>query len=413
MPTISERLKSLGVHVGTSNLPAPKPLPRADYPIESVLAGEWQVTPYGEVFVVETHYRADFLRGTVKLRNSTPLEMIAAWAREPRLPQLPLEKFAFLDTETTGLAGGSGTYTFLVGLGRFEGETFRLAQFFLRDPAEEPAQLSAIENFLAPCEAIVSFNGKSFDLPLLNARYITNGWPPPLKNTAHIDLLHLARRLWRSRLPSRTLGDLEAKILGATRTERDVPGWMVADLYFDYLHSGDARPLLGVFYHNEMDVVSLAALLNHMAILIEDPLSDSVEHGLDQIAIGKLYADLGYLDKAAEIYQHGLAHDDLQETDYVQALEQLSFIHKRRGDQEAALDLWEQAAQNGQIYAHIELAKVYEHKLQDYEEAIHWTENAIQQLHVSNLSSIELTHWLPELEHRLKRLQRKIENQKP
>jgi uncharacterized protein YprB with RNaseH-like and TPR domain len=412
MPTISERLKSLGVHVGTSNLPAPKPLPRADHPIESVLAGEWQVTPHGEVFVVETRYRADFLRGTVKLRNSTPLEMIAAWAREPRLPQLPLEKFAFLDTETTGLAGGSGTYTFLVGLGRFEGETFRLAQFFLRDPAEELAQLSAIENFLAPCEAIVSFNGKSFDLPLLNARYITNGWPPPLKNTAHIDLLHLARRLWRSRLPSRTLGDLEAKILGATRTERDVPGWMVADLYFDYLHSGDARPLLGVFYHNEMDVVSLAALLNHMATLIEDPLSDHMEHGLDQIAIGKLYADLGYLDKAAEIYQHGLTHDDLQESDYAQALEQLSFIHKRRGDHKAALDLWEQAAQNGQIYAHIELAKVYEHKLQDYEEAIHWTENAIQQLHVSNLSSIELTHWLPELEHRLKRLQRKIENQK-
>jgi len=145
------------------------------------------------------------------------------------------EEIRTVDTETTGLAGGSGTYTFMVGIGRFEGDEFRLAQFFLRDPSEEAAQLAAIEKFLAPCQAVVSFNGKSFDLPLLNSRYLINGCPPPLAGAAHIDLLHLSRRLWRARLPSRTLGNLEAKILGLTRAQQDVPGWMIPDLFLDRL----------------------------------------------------------------------------------------------------------------------------------------------------------------------------------
>ena len=145
--------------------------------------------------------------------------MIAAYARAPQIANFDIEQFAFMDTETTGLGLGTGVYTFMVGIGRFEGEHFRLAQFFLREPGEETAQLAAIEEFLAPCEAWVRFNGKAFDIPLLNNRYIINGWPAPLKDAPHIDLLHLARRLWKARLPSRTLGDLEAKILGATRSQ--------------------------------------------------------------------------------------------------------------------------------------------------------------------------------------------------
>jgi len=295
----------------------------------------------------------------------------------------------------------------MIGAGRFEGDEFRIAQFFLRDPAEEIAQLAAFEQFIAPCEAIVSFNGKSFDMPMLNNRFIINGWPPPLKGAPHLDLLHLARRLWRARLPSRALGDLEAKILGATRSQQDVPGWMVADLYFDYLHTGDARPLLGVFYHNEMDVVSLASLLNHMATLLADPLSGSVEFGLDLIAIGKLYADLGHLDRAAEIYQHGLSQDDVHQEAYWKAIEQLSFLHKKRGDPEQAMELWEQAAGDGQIYAHIEMAKVYEHKQRDYPKASHWTQAAIDIVSASEFPEFERTQWLPLLEHRLARLERR------
>jgi len=407
MPTLSDRLKSLGVSVGTQNLKTPKPPPEDPYPIEQVLAGGFWHTSSGDVFVVETNYKADFLRGTIKLKPTAPLEMIAAYARAPEITGLDIEQLAFIDTETTGLGLGTGVYTFMVGIGRFEGQNFRLAQFFLREPGEETAQLAAIEEFLAPCQAVVSFNGKAFDIPLLNNRYIINGWPAPLANTAHIDLLHLARRLWKERLPSRTLGDLEVQILGTNRTQQDVPGWMIADLYFDYLHTRDARPLLGVFYHNEIDVVSLAALLAYMADLLADPLNETIEHGLDLLAVAKLYADLGQADLAAKIYQRGLAYDDLEQQAYWQALKELSFLHKKDDDFEAACVCWEQAAQDGQIYAHVELAKVFEHRQKDFVTAIQWTQTAIEIVTAPDYPAYDRQVVLPELEHRLARLERK------
>jgi uncharacterized protein YprB with RNaseH-like and TPR domain len=337
------------------------------------------------------------------------LGIIATWAREPGLADLDLDEFAFIDTETTGLVGGTGTYTFLIGVGRFEGDEFRLAQFFMNEPAQEAAQLAALEAFLAPCQALVSFNGKSFDVPLINTRFLMNGLPSPLSQMGHLDLIHLARRLWRARLPSRTLGDLEERILGATRTQQDVPGWMVPEIFFDYMHTGDARPLRGVFYHNEMDVVSLGALLNHISQLLCDPLNSPIEYGLDLVSIGKLYADLGQLDTAAGIYQRGLTFDDLHEEAYWGALRQLSFLHKKRGDLDAAMDLWVKACGAGQMYAHVELAKVYEHKQKDFREAASWTVAAIQITQTTDFSVFERAKWLPELEHRMRRLERKIE----
>ena len=407
MPSISERLKSLGVSVGTQNIKTPKPRPGEEYSIDKVLAGDFWHTSSGDIFVVETNYKADFLWGSINLKPPSSLDIIAAYACAPQIADLNIEQFAFVDTETTGLGLGTGIYTFMVGIGRFEGEHFRLAQFFLREPGEETAQLAAIEEYLAPCEAWVSFNGKAFDIPLLNNRYIINRWPVPLKDAPHIDLLHLARRLWKARLPSRSLGDLEAEILGTSRSQQDVPGWMVADLYFDYLHTRDARPLLGVFYHNEMDVVSLAALLAHIADLLANPLDGAFQHALDLIAIGKLYADLGYPDTATQIYQRSLQHDDLQKEAYWQALKELSFLHKKQADVEAACQLWELAAQNGQIYANVELAKVYEHHRKDFSIAIHWTQAAIEIVSESKFPVYERDRLLPELEHRLERLKRK------
>ena len=407
IPSLADQFKSLGVNLGTGNLSQKPDALRKDFPIEKVIAGEWQATQRGEAFVVEKRYPDSFRQGCVPLRGNSPSEIIAAWAKAPQLSQLDLEQFLFLDTETTGLYGGTGIYTFLIGAGRFEGDQFRMVQFFLRDPAEESAQLAAFEQFAAPCEAIVSFNGKSFDMPMLNNRFILNGWPQPFKGAGHLDLLHLARRLWRDRLPSRTLGDLEAKILGLRRSEQDVPGWMIGDLYYDYLHTGDARPLQGVFYHNEIDVVSMAALLNHMSALLTDPLDGTIEHGLDLIAIGKLYANLGHLDIAAEIYRRGLNYDDLHKDAYWKALEQLSFLHKKQTNLDDAQSLWQQAAQAGHIYAHVELAKIYEHQNKDYPEAIRWTQAAIEIISDPKHPAIERAQWLPELAHQLKRLKKR------
>jgi uncharacterized protein YprB with RNaseH-like and TPR domain len=332
--------------------------------------------------------------------------VISQWANDVRIAELPINKFAFLDTETSGMAGGTGTYAFLVGAARFVDGKFVLQQFFLRDPSEEPAMLEALINFLAPCEALVTFNGKAFDAPLLATRYKMHRIPVPFKDYAHLDLLPLARRLWRDRLPSRALKYLEEHVLGFTRTSDEVPGYEIPWLYFDYLRTQDARPLGGVFYHNAMDVVAMAALLSHMSELLADPYNGRVEHGLDFIALGKLYEDLNHWDEAARLFERGLELG-LTESDFGVAVRRLSILQKKRGDVDQALRLWEQAAEKGHIYAHIELAKYYEHKKRDAKSSLEWAKSARKEAERADLPGYIRKHWLDEIDHRLARLERK------
>ena len=403
-PSLADKLKALGVKVGTAVLTPPKPA--SNIPIHKVVEGAYRHTARGEAFVSEQTFGADYRHGAQSIAVTSPLDAVAAWARDPRIRELGIEQFAFLDTETSGLSGGTGTYAFMVGVGRFEGGNFRLAQFFLRDPAEEPAMLEALIEFLAPARALVTFNGKAFDAPLLNTRFALHSIPTPLREFSHLDLLPLARRLWRDRLPSRALKYLEENILDAPRTTEEVPGYEIPWLYFDYLRSGDATPLKGVFYHNAMDVVAMAALLSHVAAMLHDPFDGRVQHGLDFIALGKLYEDLRQWDLAARLLEHGLTHD-LTEADFGSALERLSHLQKRRGDLGEAVRLWEQAAQQGHIYAHVELAKHCEHRLRDYDSAMQWVASALELVKTSELPKYIQKHWKDELAHRNARLKKK------
>jgi len=404
MAGISDKLKSLHVRVGPSGTQPPRP--RRAEGLEAVLPGRPCPTSSGETYLVEAHYPADYTHGRCCLLPQAPLQRLAAWAGEERLVECPPQNLAFIDTETTGLGMGTGTYAFLVGVGRFEGDQFHLAQFFMRDPVEEPAQLAALEDFLAPCTALVSFNGKSFDIPILNARYTLHGWPSPLTGAAHVDLLHLARRLWRDRLPSRTLGNLEAQILGAERNGEDVPGWMIPQLYIDYLRSGDAGPLKSVFYHNAMDILSLAALFNHTASLLADPFENGNLHELDCLALGRLYDDLGEPGTAESLYRHVL-ECDLPASAHAEAAMRLALHHKRQGAYEEAIPLWELAAGLGDYDAHLELAKYYEHHRRELETALAWTERAANLVRAARLPVFERRQRLEELEHRRERLERK------
>lgn len=400
MPSLSDKLKSLGVKMGPG--PAPPPRPHARYPIEQAVPGRLQATPHGEAFVVETDYPCDRPHGCAPLRVAAPTQIIAEWAREPRLTTLEPGAFAFLDTETTGLSGGAGAYAFLVGIGRCDGDRFRVTQVFLRDPAEEPALLAALTEFLRPCAALVTFNGKAFDAPLLNARGVVNRLPLPLTSLPHLDLLPLARRLWRDRLPSRALGCLEAQVLGVARTGENVESWMIPELYFDYLRTGDARPLKGVFYHNAMDVLTMAALFGHVARLLDAPLT--LREGLDLVAMGRLLEDVGRLEAAAQLYERGLSRG-LPGPARRDALRRLSSVRRRTGDLPAAVRLWREAARCREVYAHIELAKFYEHRQRDCREAERWASAALAL--VEALPPQARGPWRAALERRLKRLKRK------
>jgi uncharacterized protein YprB with RNaseH-like and TPR domain len=401
--SLAGKLKSMGVKIGTGELQPQTSKPKKEVAIQSVVDGRLVSTRQGDTFVAEQTYPSDYRHGLTPLRISVPLLTVAQWARDPRLAVLPIESFAFLDVETTGLAGGTGTYAFLVGVGRFEGDTFHLAQYFMRDPMEESAMLEGLMEFLAPNSALVTFNGKAFDAPLLVTRYLLHNIPVPFKDFAHLDLLPLARRLWRDRLPSRALKYLEENVLGAPRTVDEVPGYEIPYLYFDYLRTGDAAPLKGVFYHNAMDIVALAALMNHMASILHAPFDGQVQHGLDFIALGKLFEDLDRREEAARLYERGL-EASVGETDFGAAVQRLSALQRRRGDLESAVALWQKAAAEGHVYAHIELAKYYEHQRRNYVEAMKWTKEAEELINSLDIPRYEYRHWMEELEHRKKRL---------
>ena len=408
-PSLADKLKSLGVKVGTVDIPVNKKKDGAS--IQDALSGEFVPTRRGQAFIHEEIYDADYRHGWAPLKTDAPLDLIAAWARDSRLLEMPVEKFVFLDTETSGLSGGTGTYAFLVGAGRFEetasGRAFRLLQFFMCDPGEEPALLEALAEFLAPCSALVTYNGKAFDAPLLKTRYTLHDIPVPFEDYVHIDLLHLARRLWRDRLPSRTLKYIEENVLEAPRTSEEVPGYEIPWLYFDYLRTGDASEMKGVFYHNAMDVVALAAMFGLTASMLHDPFDETIQHGLDVIALAKLHEDLDQWDRAARLYERGLEMD-IGEDDFWKAVHRLSVLQKRRGDLDSAIGLWEQAAAQGHVYAHVELSKHYEHRVRDYQVAQRWAATALEHIESGQLPAYIREHWRAELEHRLKRLDGKL-----
>ena len=421
MPSISKKLRSLGVQVGVDQLTSPPSSDlekhEANPELEEVLSGKTLNTPQGETFVVDKVYPDPYQHGKEVLSRYATLDGLARWSGEQRIKVFPPQSFAFIDTESTGLSGGTGTYAFLIGVGRFIDKDFHLTQLLMRDPIEEAAQLYALEQLLAPCDAIVTFNGKSFDLPLLRTRYITHRWPDPFTDYPHIDLLHLSRRLWRDRLPSRTLGNLEHHILGMIRTDEDIPGWEIPQIYFNFLNTGDATLLKQVIYHTAMDIVSLAALFNHTARLLSNPLEAAAEYGVDVIALGKLFEELGDTRLATRLYRTGLDHKDVSsdrvpEIVYIDGLMRLARIHKRENNYRVSISLWEKAANINHVPAFIELAKYYEHKVGDYSTALDWTQAAINNLLNPTTSGprqmINRSRWMPELEHRRSRLERKL-----
>jgi tetratricopeptide (TPR) repeat protein len=177
-------------------------------------------------------------------------------------------------------------------------------------------------------------------------------------------------------------------------------------MYFDYIHTGDARPLLNVFYHNAVDVVSLATLLDHISHLLSNPLHTHIEHTLDLYAISRLYDDLNRWDEAVQLYH--LAIERLEDESVRQeAIRRLALIHKRRGEWESALNLWQQAADAQQLYAFEELAKYHEHFARQPHEAMHWTLTALDWMNTPACPNSQRLEWLPEFQHRLERLKRK------
>jgi len=374
---LSEQLKKLGVRFGKD-----KPLlatAKKKIPIESLVDGHEFDTIFGKIFSSTRNYSKNHKHGVAPLKPFSRYQVLCDWAQAGHLADVDIEDFVFLDTETTGLSGGTGTIPFMIGAARFIDDNFVLEQLFLRNPSEEKAQLTALTQFVDGAKAVVSYNGKSFDLPIINTRYILNRLGNPFDGIDHIDLLHITRRVWKRRLKQCNLGNIEKEILEFYRTNEDIPGYLVPEFYRNYIVDGDASHIAKIFYHNEIDVVSLSALFSTLAAILEDPISDKLSHAEDIYSIGRLMESLDREVLAERLYASThLSAANSAET--VLSLLSRSRIYKRKREYSEAVRLWQQAFELGSEEAALELAKYYEHVEKDYSKALEYTDFLLERI---------------------------------
>lgn len=404
---LHERLRRLGLRRGA---PAVRK-PRRRRAIEDLIAGQVLTNREGAYFLHTELHAAGDSHGAHRLGDL--LEHLpygaSRLARDERLAGIDPARIAFIDTETTGLAGGTGTYVFLVGIGSFQAGGFAIRQFFMRDYGEEPAQIEALDEALAGYEAVVSFNGKQFDMPLLETRFLMNRRPPRLSGAPHLDLLPPARVFWRHRLASCALSSLEAEVLGVRREEEDVPGWLIPGLYAEYARTGDAREMPRIFYHNAQDILSMVSLAAHQCALLASPLPPREEvPGEDLYGLARFLHDLGEEERAEAALVLAARASRLPAVQEA-AMRDLAYLLKRQDRRGEARAWWQALAEGtGAVYACEELAKHFEWHDADPAEALAWTERglALARAWLPGPARVEA---LAGLEHRQERLRGKAE----
>jgi uncharacterized protein len=347
--------------------PAAETRPSRYFP-EDFLNGEVVETPHGRHFETERLYERHRRHGSMDISNliELPEDLLGALS-EGCAPLSPVSRWAFLDTETTGLAGGSGTYAFLIGVGRITDEGFRVRQFFMRDHGEEASLLYRLSEHLAGFDVLITYNGKTYDQPLLETRYRMARAKPPFARLAHLDLLHGARRLWKLRLESCRLVDLEQQILGVER-EGDLPGEMIPYVYFEYLRSQQAWRVVPIFHHNAVDILTTACLTGIVPFAYRDPAATRFAHGADLVGLARWFLKAGEREQALNLMRRavdlGLPDDLLFRT-----LWDMAAIEKRLGREDAALAVLTDlaASRNPFRIAALEaVAKYYEHRERNY-----------------------------------------------
>ncbi|NOY78497.1 MAG: hypothetical protein GXO76_11575 [Calditrichaeota bacterium] len=377
--------------------------------IRNLPEGEEIASPEGVFYRIRKSYDPTYLHGNQALARICRRSLSSARFILRQMEYVPSspENLLFLDTETTGLSGGVGTMAFLVGVGYFRDDSFIIEQLFARDFREERAALIYLKELTRPFTVLVSFNGKSFDWPLLVNRWIFNRIAQPDHLKGHLDLLYLSRRLWRRTIGDCTLGNIERKILAVHR-QGDVPGYLVPQLYFEFLRSRDAAQLRKVFHHNRLDILSLVTLLSLQLDILDGQAPDVL---VDHVSLGKLFLQIK--EEALSLSYLENNHEKIRQSDFLQEVNLfLARLYKRQGERGKARSLWNAIIATGQfqLEAYEELAKCYEHVDRDYESALQVCLAAKERVRLlesigrSPISTAEKAG----LEHRINRLEKKL-----
>ncbi len=348
-----------------------------------------------------------------------PLDLDALRLLAPGAPAVVADpqQWLFLDTETTGLAGGTGTVAFLVGIAWWDAGGLEVEQFFLREHSEEHSLLTALAERLAERRVLVTFNGKTFDWPLLETRYrMTRSIRVP-EPRAHLDFLHPSRNLWRLRLGSVRLPELERHVLGWNRGA-DVMSEYIPQIYFDFLRGGSPDPLVPIFLHNQMDLRGLAGL----AARVMQVLSDPEKHGRDAFELygaSRICERRGESKRARKLYERSIAQespesDELPEQANRVARRALALMAKREGDHATAIAHWEELLGTSRegIEAYEQLAIYYERHAREPLRAADIAREALAELRRALRAGLIAQHVQirarARFERRLARLERKL-----
>ena len=332
------------------------------------------------VFLLEHVYSSGYLHGKISLEINPRTPIYAGFINNEHI--VSHTQLLFLDVETSSLSPGSGTLVFLVGLGYWTSEGYHTHQVFLNEPGDELSFLAYLDDLLGRYPVLVTFNGLAFDLPILNQRFLVNGIRSEILKKHHLDVLTLARRLWRKRYPSRRLAFLEQEVLGFTRSEKEIPSWMIPEIYVHYLMRGETQYLPGVFYHNEMDILSLAGLFLYIENLLHNPRS------WNNLSAGEIYGLITEMERQNRDTENLIAFLNVMLKDLKdQGSEPSESAHlfltagrifKRYGMFSQALYCWEKAAQGESIDACLELSRHYERNQRDLVSALAWVDRAIK-----------------------------------
>lgn len=346
----------------------------------------------------------DFLEA-FQLRRTT-VDLMCGALTPPLPADLDPTRILYLDTETTGLAGGTGTVAFLVGLGQLTREGFIINQYVMRDYPEERYVLAKVEEALGHCDVLCTFNGRTFDIPLLRDRFLLNRMQPDCLDLPHIDLLHIARRVWKMRLKRCTLSHLENAVLGMPRLH-DLPGSEAPRRYFDYLKTGEFALLDEVLTHNAQDIASLCTLLSAMAHLYEHPSAHP--HEEDVFSMGVALERFHHPEEARQCYH--LASRGMTRTS---GQLYLARSWRRSGKRQEATAIWLGMIDRheGGIIPYVEMAKHYEHVERNLPSAMDMTQRAMMLLAEPTLfDSADTKEKRAALQHRYDRLKQKMKKE--
>ena len=395
-PNLNDRLKRFGQHI-SSDRKASASSPSRYAKLADAVNGELVHTPSGSFVIVKTTYPATHFHGSVLLEDVIPSTTypLSAFTAHDDPGQVTPSNLLFLDTETTGL-GGTGTVPFLIGFGRVKGSTFEVTQLLIPDYSDETAMLETLLEEIPPETTFVTYNGGAFDIPLLRDRVIINRVARDFASrNGHIDLLHPTRRLFKRRIKDCSLVNAEQQLFGFFR-QSDIPGYLIPAIYFDWLTSEDSSQMPGVLEHNRLDILSLHFLMAHIhrVFLTE---GDSLRAGEDLYSLSRVYRRRSHHHKALKIC-------DRIEQEHPEITAEMRLFHaqtlKKVGDWPRAVSVWEQLAPTDSregYWANVELAKYFEHRVQDYPRAVTHAKSALRTCPYSKSEKERLTHRLQRL----------------